>query len=300
MAVVKNIAKSIWEGLRNFWNANGTRFGASTAFYAIFSMAPILVIALSIIALMFEADPARRGLVDQFSRLVGEQGAEAVDAVLSRPQNSADRGIFAGTVAAVTLMIGATGVFSELREALNRMVGAQPRAENPVMAFVRVRVIAFSLVLALGFLALTSLLISSALEALSQRFESTFGSWLMLFQMVSATISLSAVTLVCAAIYRWLPDDRLPWRALLYGAAFSALLFSLGKWAIGLYLGGSSLASAYGAAGSFVVLIIWVYFTAISFLVGASIATAFARRDPAFANRLPEEAGRAAGTSSVP
>jgi len=245
-----DIAKTIWHGLRGFWRAEGTRFGASTAFYAIFSMAPILVIAVSIVALMFDADPARQ------------------------------RGLVAGTIAAVALMIGATAVFSELRNALNRIINARRRFENPVVAFVRVRVLAFSLVLTLGFLALTSLLVSSALEAISQRFQPAFGSWLLLFQVVSTTLSLAAVTLVCAAIYRWLPDERLAWRPLLYGAAVSALLFSIGKWAIGIYLGGSGTASAYGAAGSFVVLIIWVYFTALSFLLGASIAAAFARRRP--------------------
>ncbi|MBC7780529.1 MAG: YihY/virulence factor BrkB family protein [Proteobacteria bacterium] len=273
--------RTLWRGTTNFWYADGSRYGAATAFYAIFSLAPILVIAVSIVALMLEADPAREGVVGQFAKVVGAQGAEAVDALLARPENDTERGILAAVIAAITLIIGATGVFSELRDALNRMIDARPRKENVVLAFVRVRVVAFSLVLALGFLALSSLLVSSALEAMSERLAPAFGAWLILFKFASITISLGAVTLVCAAIYRWLPDERLPWRALLSGAAVSAILFSLGKWGIGVYLGGSSTTSAYGAAGSFVVLIIWVYFTAQAFLLGASIASAFAGRTPA-------------------
>jgi membrane protein len=273
--------RSLWWGLRGFWNHDGLRFGASTAFYAIFSLAPILVIAVTVMALMFDSDPAHQGLVGQFARLVGPQGAQAVEALLARPANRPDQGVLAAIVAGATLLVGATGVFSELRDALNRMMQAHARAENFVMAFVRVRVLAFSLVLGLGFLALASLLVSSALEAMSQRFAPSFGGWLLLFKLASGAISLAAVALLCAAIFRWLPDDRLPWPPLLWGATVSALLFSLGKWAIGLYLGGSGLASAYGAAGSFVVLILWVYFTALAFLYGAAVCAAGAGRSAA-------------------
>ncbi len=270
--------RSLWPGLCRFWNEDGVRFGASTAFYAIFSMAPILVIAVSVVALMLDADPARQGLVAQFARLVGPQGAQAVEALLARPENRPDRGLLAALVAGATLLVGATGVFSELRDALNRMMRTTARDENVMLAFVRVRVVAFSLVLALGFLALVSLLISSAIEAMSQRFAPVFGGWLMPFRIASGALSLSSVALLCTAIYRWLPDERLPWAPLLWGGVASALLFSVGKWAIGLYLGGSGLASAYGAAGSFVVLILWVYFTAMSFLYGAAVAAAGAGR----------------------
>jgi membrane protein len=272
---------ALWWGLRGFWKDDGVRFGASTAFYAIFSLAPILVIAVSVMALMFDSDPARQGLVGQFARLVGPQGAQAVEALLARPENRPDQGVLAAVVAGVTLLIGATGVFSELRDALNRMMQARAREENIVIAFVRVRVLAFSLVLGLGFLALASLLVSSALEAMTERLAPSFGGWLLLFKLASGSLSLAAVALLCAAIFRWLPDDRLPWAPLLWGATISALLFSLGKWAIGLYLGGSGLASAYGAAGSFVVLIMWVYFTALAFLYGAAVAAASAGRSGA-------------------
>jgi membrane protein len=272
---------ALWWGLRGFWHDDGIRFGASTAFYGIFSLAPILVIAVSVMALMFDSDPARQGLVGQFARLVGPQGAQAVEALLARPENRPDQGVLAAVVAGVTLLIGATGVFSELRDALNRMMQARAREENIVIAFVRVRVLAFSLVLGLGFLALASLLVSSALEAMTQRLAPSFGGWLLLFKLASGSLSLAAVALLCAAIFRWLPDDRLPWAPLLWGATISALLFSLGKWAIGLYLGGSGLASAYGAAGSFVVLIMWVYFTALAFLYGAAVAAASAGRSGA-------------------
>lgn len=270
--------RSLWRGLQGFWNDDGVRFGASTAFYAIFSMAPILVIAVSVVALMLDADPARQGVVGQFGQLVGAQGAQAVETLLARPENHPDQGLLAAVVAGVTLLIGATGVFSELRDALNRMMKSRTREEHYLLAYVRVRVLAFSLVLALGFLALASLLVSSTLEAMSQRFAPSFGSWLVLFKVASGAISLSSVALLCAAIYRWLPDEQLQWAPLLWGATISALLFSLGKWAIGLYLGGSGLASAYGAAGSFVVLILWVYFTALSFLYGAAVAAAAAGR----------------------
>jgi len=273
--------RSLWWGLRGFWNDDGVRFGASTAFYAIFSLAPILVIAVSVIALMFDADPARQGLVGQFAQVVGPQGAQAVETLLARPENRPEQGVLAAIIAGATLLIGATGVFSELRDALNRMMQARAREEHMVIAFVRVRVLAFSLVLSLGFLALASLLVSSAIEAMSQRFAPSFGGWLLLFKVASGFLSLAAVALLCAAIFRWLPDDRLPWGPLLWGATVSALLFSLGKWAIGLYLGGSGLASAYGAAGSFVVLIMWVYFTALAFLYGAAVAAAGAGRSGA-------------------
>jgi membrane protein len=277
-APIFTAGRAIWDGVRAFNRADGSRYGAAAAFYAIFSLAPILVIAVSVVALMFDADPAREGVVRQFSQVVGAQGAQAVEVLLARPENDARRGVLAAAIAALTLVIGATGVFSELRDALNRMIEARPRQESAVLAFVRVRVIAFSLVLTLGFLALASLLISSGLEAMSERFAPVFGASFILFRIASLALSLGAVALVCAAIYRWLPDERLPWSALLAGATVSALLFSLGKWAIGLYLGGSSTTSAYGAAGSFVVLIIWVFFTAQVFLLGASIASAFAGR----------------------
>ena len=251
------------------------RLGASLAYYTLFALAPILVVAIAIGGLVFGPEAVRGEIVGQIQGLIGREGAEAVQAMLegaSQPGSS-----IAATVAGIiTFFLGATGAFLELQTALNAIWHVEPKSDGSYWrVLVMQRVISFGLVVALGFLLLTSLLVSAALAAIHRYMGNAFPGVVVLWEALNVIVSLTVITLLFALIYKVLPDVKLSWRDVWIGALVTAGLFSIGRLVIGLYLGTASIASTYGAAGSVVVILVWVYYSAQIVLLGAEFTRAY-------------------------
>ena len=268
-----------------WWNDNVPRLGASLAYYTLFALAPILIVAISIGGLVFGPEAVRGEIVGQIQGLIGREGAEAVQSMLegaSRPGSS----IAATVVGIITFFLGATGAFLELQTALNAIWHVEPKSDGSFWReLVMQRVISFGLVVAIGFLLLTSLLVSAALAAIHRYMGTAFPGVVVLWEALNVIVSLTVITLLFALIYKVLPDVKLSWRDVWVGALVTAGLFSIGRLVIGLYLGTASIASTYGAAGSVIVILVWVYYSAQIILLGAEFTRAyvdeFGRRPPA-------------------
>ena len=268
-----------------WWNDNVPRLGASLAYYTLFALAPILIVAISIGGLVFGPEAVRGEIVGQIQGLVGREGAEAIQSMLegaSRPGSS----IAATVVGIITFFLGATGAFLELQTALNAIWHVEPKSDGSYWrVLVMQRVISFGLVVARGFLLLTSLLVSAALAAIYRYMGNAFPGVVVLWEALNVIVSLTVITLLFALIYKVLPDVKLSWRDVWVGALVTAGLFSIGRLIIGLYLGTASIASTYGAAGSVIVILVWVYYSAQIILLGAEFTRAyvdeFGRRPPA-------------------
>jgi len=262
----------------DWWNDNTLRLAASLAFYTVFSLAPIIIIATAVAAMIVGEEVAHRTLVNQIDGLVGEAGALAVSDVLESA-GATERSIFATVIGVGGLLVGSTAVFAELQAALNEIwdVQAAPAGTRMIRKLVVDRIVSFSLVVGIGFLLLVSLIISAMLAFA----EEALNLWLPMawvWRLANIAISYLVVTFIFMAIYKVLPDVKITWRDVAVGAAVTALLFSLGKFFIGIYLGKWTLASSYGAAGSFVVLLIWIYYSALICFFGAEFTQVYARR----------------------
>ena len=247
--------------------------GAALAFYTLFSMAPILILAIAGAGYFFGAEAAQGEIVAQLEALVGRNGAEAIRALLAGARNPAS-GLVATLVAGVLLLVGATSVFVELKASLDEIWGIEPPRGRAVIAFLRTRLYSFGLVLVLAFLLLVSLALSAALAVLERVVGGA--SPYELYALLSSAISFAAITCLIAVIFKVLPDAPLSWRDVWIGAAITAGLFTLGKYAIGLYLGNSAVASSFGAAGSLIALLLWVYYSAQIFFFGAMLTRHYA------------------------
>lgn len=244
--------------------------GAALAYYSVFALAPMLVLAIGIGGMLFDRDVARSAILHEIQNTIGEPAATTLEAMIANVQKN-DHSGWAAIVGFVTLVIGATGVFGELQDALNTVWKVKPKPDRTWGDIFRERFFSFAVVLGTGFLLLVSLVATALLTAL--------GSWLSghlpggeaLWRVANAVISFLSITLLFALIFKMLPDVRLKWRSVWMGAAVTTLLFTLGKFAIGLYLGRSSAISTFGAAASLVVILLWVYYSAQILLFGAEL-----------------------------
>lgn len=250
--------------------------GAALAYYTLFSIAPLLIIAIAVAGVVFGREAARGEIVAQIQGLIGTEGALAVQGLLKSASEPAQE-IVATVVSVVTLVIGATSVFAELQSDLDRIwrVPAPP-GENTIWALLRTRLLSFGLVLGLGFLLLVSLVVSAAIAAFSKWSDGFLTGWEPLLHALNFGISFGVTTLLFAMIYKYMPRAQIAWRDVWIGAGVTALLFEIGKVLIGLYLGKTSVASGFGAAGSLVVLLVWVYFSAQTFLLGVEFTWVYA------------------------
>jgi membrane protein len=250
--------------------------GAAMAFYAVTSLAPIMLIVVAIAGLAFGEEAARNALTGQFQSLMGKQSADLLQAAIeSAGKNSA--GIFGTVVGIVTLVATASGVFGEMQSALNAIWKAEP-TETTISRLIRARIISLGLVAALGFLMIVSLVVSAALTALGDVINAAlpFGQWVV--YTLNAVISVGLIALLFGAIYKILPDKRLEWGDVMVGAIVTSLLFAAGKSLIGLYLGSSAVASTYGAAGGLILILLWTYYSSQVFLLGAEFTKVYAHR----------------------
>jgi membrane protein len=247
--------------------------GAAIAYYTVFSLAPVLIIVIAVAGFVFGADAARGALLDEISSLMGRQGGEAIQAMITSASNQ-NRSGWAGAVGLITLLVTASGVFSELQAALNAIWRSKPRM-GTVSRLVRARLVSLGLV-TLGFLLLVSLVVSTALSAIGPWLDGIFPGAQVLMHVVSFLVSLVLVALLFAVIYKVLPDTSLAWRDVISGAIATAILFNIGKFLISLYLGSSSITSSFGAAGAFALLLLWIYYSSQIFLIGAEFTRAWA------------------------
>jgi membrane protein len=259
------------------WNEDkAPTFAASLSYYTMFSIAPVLVIAVSVAGMVFGEEAARGQIQTQLQDLVGTNGAEIIGEMMISARKPSS-GILATVLGVIALIFGATGVFVQLQEALNHIWHVQPKPRSGVLNFLRNRFLSFAMVLVIGFLLLVSLVVSAALAGISAYFDHLIPGWTLLWQGLNLLISFAVITVLFAMMYKILPDTQVAWRDVWLGAAVTSLLFSLGKFGIGLYLGRSTVSSSYGAAGSLAVVLIWVYYSAQILFLGAEFTRVYAR-----------------------
>jgi membrane protein len=263
--------------LRAWWDDDAPRLGASLAYYTLFAIAPVLLVATAIAGMAFGEEAVRGEIVGQLDQLVGREGAHAVQSLL---EGASQRraGIVATVVGSVAFVIAATGAFLELQAALNTIWRVKPNPGVDLTAFVIDRLRSFGLVVAVGFLLMVSLAVTAALAGLSGWLAGRFPNIPVVLSGVTMLVSLIVTTALFALLYRVLPDVRLRWRDVTTGAFVTAVLFTIGQQFIGLYLGQSSVASSYGAAGSVMILLLWVYYSCQILLLGAEFTRAYALR----------------------
>jgi membrane protein len=266
--------------LRAWWDDNAPRLGASLAYYTLFAIAPILLVATAIAGMVFGAEAVRGEIVGQLDHLVGREGARAVQSLLEGASQR-QAGILATVLGSITFVVAATGAFLELQGALNTIWRVKPNPGANLKAFLMNRLRSFGLVLAIGFLLMVSLAVSAALAALSGSLARRSPSVPLVWNAVNVLVSLVVTTALFALLYRFLPDVHLRWRDVTTGAFVTAVLFTIGQQLIGLYLGQSSVASSYGAAGSVMILLLWVYYSSQIFLLGAEFTRVYAQRQGA-------------------
>jgi len=262
----------VLDAVKGWSKDNVPRLGASLAYYSLFSIAPMLVIVIAIAGYFFGAEAVRGEIVRQVDDLIGVDGGKALQALLEGA-SSEKGGILATIIGGVTFLFGATGAFLELQHALNTVFQVkQDPPQSRLKDFIFDRLRSFGLVLSLGFLLLVSLVLSAAMAGASAYFGKRGGEGVSLvWQLLDIVIPLGVVTVLFALIYKYLPDAKLKWKDVWFGAAITSALFVLGKELIGLYLGRSSVASSYGAVGSVMIMLLWVYYTAQIVLLGAEI-----------------------------
>ena len=265
------------------WSAdNAPRLGAALAYYSVFSLAPLLIVVIAVAGLAFGREAAQGQIVAQIRDFVGQQSAEAIEKMISTARGQA-KGIFATVIGLVTLIFGASLVVSELRSSLNLIWKVQERGDSPgllrgMARMVQQRFLSFAMVLGVGFLLLVSLVINAMLAALGQRLQQLLPLPELALQTITAVIWFAVTSLLFALIYKVLPDIEIAWSDVAVGAVVTSALFTLGKLLIALYLGKSSVASTYGAAGSLVIILLWVYYSAQIFFFGAEFTRTYANK----------------------
>ncbi len=267
---------AVWRAaFAGWWNDNVPRLGASLSYYTLFSIAPILVIAIAMAGAVFGQEAVRGQVATQLRGLLGDTGAQAVQAAVLSANNSS-QSHSATVLGILALILGATGAFVELEAALNDIWKVKSKsAGRGLLGMIWDRVISFGLVAIVGFLLLVSLVVSTALAALGHFASGLLPMPELVWTTIDFVFSVAVITVLFALIYKVLPNVQLPWRDAWAGGAVTALLFSIGKNLIGLYLGHSTFASSYGAAGSVVVLLAWVYYTAQVVLLGAEFTRSY-------------------------
>ncbi len=249
--------------------------GAAVAFYTVFSLAPLLLIAIAIAGLVFGQEAAQGQIIGQIRDLVGEDSAKTIQDILENIRKPSN-GVIAASIAGVTLFLGATGVFAQVQESLNIIWGVETKQKSGIIQILKSRFLSFLTVLGSGFLLLVSLILSAGLAVLGHRLESFLPGPEFLIELMNIVVSFGVITLLFAMIYKILPDVSIKWSDVWIGAGMTSLLFTIGKLLIGLYLGKSEVGSVYGAAGSLIVILLWVYYAAQIFLFGAEFTAVYA------------------------
>jgi membrane protein len=250
---------------------------SSLSYYTLFSLTPLLVIAIAVAGIFFGQEAAQNQIVTTIGGMIGPESARAIQDMIENASDEQAAGIISSVLGTVTLLIGAGGVVGQLQTSLNKVWGVEAKTEGGVWLLIRQRFISFAMVLAVGFLLLVSLIVSALLTAFSQFMGGMAGDSSLVSHLLDIAFSLAFVTMLFAMIYKFVPDVQTQWQDVWIGAALTSVLFTIGKFLIGLYLGSSGIASAYGAAGSIVTILLWVYYSSLIFLLGAEFTERYAR-----------------------
>jgi membrane protein len=254
---------------------NAPRLGAALAFYTLFSLAPVLIVTVSLAGVVFGDKAAQGEIVRQFQGLIGTQGAIAIETIIQSTNRPA-LGVFATTFGVLAIFIGASGAFNELQDALDMIWKVDNRTKSFWTVTIKQRLLSLGLVLATGFLLLTSLVVTAFLSATEKHISNLLPKSLVLLESINLVFSFCIITLLFALIFKFIPDTAIPFRDVWMGAAVTSILFTVGKVIIGFYLGHSALTSAYGAAASLVIFLIWIYYSAQILLFGAELSHVYA------------------------
>ena len=274
--------KSIWKFLNDIvtqWLEDDPfQLAAALSYYTLFSMAPLLIIAIAVAGLVFGREAATDQVVHTIQGFVGLDGAKAVQDMIQNASNRPKTGIISTVIGLVVLLFGAGGVVGQLQTSLNKIWGVTAKTGGGVWGMIRERFVSFAMVLGVGFLLLVSLVITAFLSGLTQLMGSLVGGAAVIAHGVDIAVSFGFVTVLFAMIYKFLPDVDIHWRDVLIGAALTSFLFTVGKFAIGLYLGTSGVTSAFGAAGALITVLLWVYYSSLIFFLGAEFTQVYASR----------------------
>lgn len=269
---MQNRVFTFWKILKksfaDFIGGDNLKYSASLSYYTVFSITPVLVIIISLVSLFYGKEAVTGEIYQQFSALMGPQAADMILGALHKINLSGQNAI-ATVVGLSTLLLGATAIFAELQDTLNKIWNIKVHAERGWMKYITNRLISFSMVLTLGFLLLVSLMINASIAFLSQRLIAQFGTWAEVVNSLNMVVIFVVITSLFAFIFKFLPDALIEWRDVTVGAMFTTLLFLGGKFLIGYYLSNSSVATVFGAAGSLALLLVWVYYSSAILFFGA-------------------------------
>ena len=271
--------KSIWQFLKDIFaqwiEDEPFLLASSLSYYTLFSLTPLLVIAIAVAGFVFGQEAAQNQIVETIGGMIGTESAKAVQGMIENASNKPTTGIISTVLGAVTLLIGAGGVVGQLQTSLNKVWEVEPKSGQGIWVFIRQRFISFAMVLAVGFLLLVSLVVTALLTAFSQFIGSLIGGAAFVGHLLDIVVSFAFVTLLFAMIYKFVPDVQIQWKDVWIGAALTSILFTIGKFLIGLYLGSSGVTSAYGAAGSLITVLLWVFYSSLIFLLGAEFTQGY-------------------------
>ena len=274
---IKTILALLKETFAEWNNDKASRLAAALAYYTVFSLAPLLIIAIAIAGAVFGEEAARGEIVTQIQGLVGKEGAQFIETAIENASKP-ETGSIASIISVVVLLFGASGLFAQLQDALNTIWEVQPKPNLGLWAIIRARFLSFTMVLGVGFLLLVSLILSAALAGVVNFFGHLLPGAGFLLQLANFILSFVVTTVLFGLIYKVLPDAKIAWSDVWIGAIITSLLFSVGRFLLGLYLGNSSFGSTYGAAGSVVIILAWVNYAAQILFFGAEFTQVYARR----------------------
>lgn len=254
------------------------QLAASLSYYTLFSLAPLLVIAIAIAGFAFGEEAAQNRIVETLQGLVGADSARAIQEMIQNASNRPKTGLFSSMIGVIALLFGAGGVVGQLQTSLNTVWGVAPKPGQGVWTFIRQRFVSFAMVLGIGFLLIVSLAVSALMAGFTQVLGNVIGAAAVLIHATDVVVSFLSVTVLFAMMYKFLPDVKIEWRDVWIGAALTSLLFTVGKFLIGFYLGTSGTTSTFGAAGSLITVLLWVYYSSLIMFLGAELTQVYARQ----------------------
>jgi membrane protein len=275
-----SVTNSMWKFLKKTiygWiDDEPFALAAALSYYTLFSLAPLLTIAIAIAGFFFGAEAAQNQVVETSQGLVGKESAQAIQEMVRKAGEKPTAGVISTVFGVIALLFGAGGVVGQLQTSLNQVWDVAPKPGQGIWGFIRQRFISFAMVLSVGFLLLVSLVVSAVLSGMTTLLSNALGGVAVLTHALDLLVSFAFITLLFALIYKFLPDAKIQWRDVWIGAALTSILFTLGKSLIGLYLGSSGVTSVYGAAGSLITVLLWVYYSALIFFLGAEFTKVYA------------------------
>jgi membrane protein len=272
--------KSIWQFLKatiSEWiEAEPFQLAAALSYYTLFSLAPLLLIAIGVAGFVFGREAAQNQIVETLQGMIGQESAQTVQEMIQTSSEKPKTGMISTIIGFIALLFGAGGVVGQLQTSLNRIWEVAPKPGQGIWGFIRQRFFSFAMVLAIGFLLLVSLVITALLSSFTAMLSSFLGDATFVAHAIDILVSFGFVTLLFALIYKYVPDIEIQWRDVRVGAALTSILFTIGKYLIGLYIGTSGVSSSFGAAGSLITILVWVYYSSLIFFLGAEFTRVYA------------------------